>query len=320
MHFLFSAVFLFFFFINICFPQDQDASAVSSLPQAGAIKAAVQVNRKEVPQNRTVTCTIKVTWEGDLNRYEIEDVESPSLTNLEELGNSSSNSVGEAAGVMQAVRTYEYTLQPIELGMAYIDGTVIEYKDTKYDQTHQLVTDRLEIKVVKPIKERTAKPFIFAVSTFFFLALVAGLGFVFLKRKKAREAELEKQAQELIPIEERYLTDFKEKVALKSQNVVETFSSLSKIFRSYLSEKYQIPAMEITTKEIASKLIELAISENIISQVDEILNSCDVAKFSGGQVEKGTLERAYTLVEDILNKNKADQLVSVHEEESKKKT
>jgi len=136
------------------------------------------------------------------------------------------------------------------------------------------------------------------------LALLVSLGFVFPKRKQAREAELEKQAQELIPIEEKYLADFKEKVDLKSQSVVETFSSLSKIFRSYLSEKYQIPAMEITTKEITGKLNELAVSENIISQVDEILNSCDVAKFSGGQGEKSTLERAHTLVEDILNKNK----------------
>ena len=303
MHFLFSAVFLFFFFVNICFTQSQDTSAVSSF-QAGAIKAAVQIDQKEVPQNRTVTCTIKVTWQGDLSRYEIEDIESPILTNLEEIGNSSSNSVGDAGGVMQAVRTYEYILQPIELGMAYIDGTIIEYKDTKYDETHRLVTDRLEIRVVKPIKKRTLKPFILAASAFLFLAFLVSLGFVFMKRKQAREAELEKQAQALIPIEEKYLADFKKKVDLKSQSVVETFSSLSKIFRSYLSEKYQIPAMEITTKEITGKLNELAVSENIISQVDEILNSCDVAKFSGGQGEKSTLERAHTLVEDILNKNK----------------
>lgn len=307
MHFLFSVVFLFFSFINICFPQDQDTSAVSSSPQTGAIKAAVQVDRKEVPQNRTITCTIKVSWQGDLSRYEIEKVEGPVLTNFEEIGNSSSNSVGDAAGVMQAVRTYEYTLQPIELGMAYIDGTIIEYKDTKYDQTHRLVTDRLEIRVVTPIKERSLKPFILAASALFFLALVVSLGFVFLKRKKTREAELEKQAQESIPVEERYLSDLKEKVDLKSQNIVKTFSSLSKMFRSYLSEKYQIPAMEITTKEIAIKLNELAVSEKMISQVDEILNSCDVAKFSGGQVEKGALERAYTLVEDIFNKNKSSK-------------
>ena len=304
MHFLFSAVFLFFFFVNICFTQSQDTSAVSSLLQAGAIKAAVQIDQKEVPQNRTVTCTIKVTWQGDLSRYEIEDIESPILTNLEEIGNSSSNSVGDAGGVMQAVRTYEYILQPIELGMAYIDGTIIEYKDTEYGQRHRLVTARMEIRVVKPIRELSLKPFILAASAFLFLAFLVSLGFVFLKRKQAREAELEKQAQELIPIEEKYLTDFKGKVDLKSQSVVETFSSLSKIFRSYLSEKYQIPAMEITTKEITGKLNELAVSENIISQVDEILNSCDVAKFSGGQGEKSTLERAHTLVEDILNKNK----------------
>lgn len=296
------------------FSQSPDTSA-TSLIQTGAIKATVRVDRKEVPQNRTVTCTITVSWQGDLNRYEIEEVESPVLTNLDELGNSSSNVVGEVAGIMQAVRTYEYILQPIELGMAYIDGTIIEYKDTEYDETYRLVTDRLEIKVVNPIKERSLTPFILAASIFFGLALVSGLGFVFVKRKKAREAESRKQALDSIPIEERYLPEFKQKVDLKSQDVVETFSTISRLFRRYLSEKYQISAMEITSKEICEELSKLAVSENIISQVDEALNSCDVAKFSGGQVEQGTLERAYTLVEDILEKNKSDQLISVQEEE-----
>lgn len=303
------------FFCN-SIAQSPDSSKSSASLQAPAIKATVQLDKKEVPRNRKVTCTVTVTWQGALNRYEILEVESPVLTNLEEVGNSSSNSVGESGGVQQAVRTFAYILQPIDLGMAYIDGTIIEYTDSETDETYRLVTDRLELTIIDPIKDRSLKPFVLTAAVLFVLAAATAAGFVLIKRKKVRKAELERQAQDSIPIEERYISDLNQSIDLKSSNPVETFSALSKLFRRYLSEKYGIQGMEITTKEIGNELNALAVAENIVLQVDEVLNSCDVAKFSGGQVERGTLDRAYTLVEDILTKNKSEQLAAIQSDDN----
>ena len=71
--------------------------------------------------------------------------------------------------------------------------------------------------------------------------------------------------------------------------------------RSYLAERYNVAARGMTTAEIGSNLSRLAVTDKIIEQAREALESCDKAKFSGGQVERSVVERAYTQVEDILN-------------------
>ncbi|MFQ5772330.1 MAG: hypothetical protein ACE5HX_17475 [bacterium] len=301
--------------ISLCLSQNKDTTAVLSESPSGTIKATVQIDRKMVPQNRTVTFTVKISWQGDLDRYEIEKLENPVLTNLEIMGNSSSNWVGEMAGVKQAIKTYEFILKPLELGMAYIDGLFIEYKDQEYDETNRLVTNRLEIKIIDPLKEKSLQPWILGGGLFFLVVILSFGGFSFIKHKKAKEAELKAKAMEMIPIEDKYLSEFKQKIDLQNSNMVESLSSLSKLFREYLSERYHIPAMEITTHEIGNELNKLAVSEKVIEQTEEVLRSCDVAKFSGGHVERGVLERTYTLVEDILNRNKSDDIEFSNQDE-----
>ncbi|MFQ5825482.1 MAG: BatD family protein [bacterium] len=306
MRIILSSLLIEFLFFGSSFSQNTDTTAVYPEVLNGRIKTSVRVNPKEVPQNRTVTYTVEISWQGDLDRYEIEKFENPVLTNLEIVGNSSSNWVGELAGVMQAVKTYEFVLKPLALGMAYIDGLIIEYKDKERDKSHRLVTNRLEVKVIDPIIEGSSDLLILTGAIILSLVVISGGGFLILKRKKAREAEEQLRASESIPIEEKYLSELKEKVILQKNEIQESFSNLSKIIRKYLSERYQISALEITTQEILTDLKKIAVSERIIEAAEELLNSCDVAKFSGGQVERSGLERAYTLFEDILDRNKSE--------------
>ncbi|RMF67231.1 MAG: hypothetical protein D6743_05205 [Calditrichaeota bacterium] len=133
-------------------------------------------------------------------------------------------------------------------------------------------------------------------------------GFLFYRKRQEREAARLREAAEQQPIEDRYLADLKEAVDLKSQDVVGSFAALSKLCRHYLVEKYGFPALEITTSEIAEQLQRQAVSTALVEHVREILNQSDVAKFSGGQVEPGILERVYTLMEEILNRNKSEQV------------
>lgn len=279
---------------------------------AEAITASVQVDRQEVPQNYTFKFILKISWQGDATRYEIEKMDNPVLTNLEIVGNASSNWVGEVGDVKKVIRTYEYVLKPQSLGMGYIDGLIIDYKDTRFDEIHSLVTSRLEVKVVDPVKDTNWTLFLLTGSGLAFLILLTVATAIFIRRKNVRAAEQRQQMLQIIPLEETYLNHLKQQVDLKNPNVGESFSALSKLLKCYLSERYQISALEITTREIASELNKSAVSEKIVEQVEEVLNTCDVAKFSGGQVESGTLERCYTLVEDILNRNKREFIESTN--------
>jgi hypothetical protein len=228
------------------------------------------------------------------------------------VGSSASNWVGEVAGVKQAIKTYEFILKPVSLGMAYIDGMIVDYHDKMYDEPHSLVTNRLEVKVIEPLAEKSNRVLVLTVSGILFLIIVSGGTMMLIKRKREREAELRNKVITIAPPEDKYLEELSQGVDLKSHNAGEAFSALSKILRRYLSERYHIPALEVTTHEITSELSKLAVSEKIIEQVQEALQSCDVAKFSGGQAESGALDRAYTLVEDILNRNKREFIESTN--------
>jgi flagellar basal body-associated protein FliL len=291
--------------LSVSFAQNQDSTSAQAELRSG-ITAEVFVDRKEVPQNQTVTFTVKVSWAGDLNRYEIERLENPILNNLEQIKNASSNLVEEVNGVKHAVKTYDFVLKPQELGMAYIDALIIEYRDNEYEETHSLVTNRLEVKIIDPILPKDYTLWFVSSALLVMLALASVGAVSFIKRKQAKEAERRAQELAAIPIEVNYLSELPEKVDLKSMDLVASFSELSKFFRRYLSERYSIPALETTGQEICSELNKLGISEKIIEQTDEVLKSCDVAKFSGGNVEREALQRGYTLVEDILARNKTE--------------
>ncbi len=308
-------IFLFIFLLSISMPgfsQMPDTSAAAPDLATGAITASVQLDRKEVPQNCTVKFILKISWQGDLKRYEIKKVDQPILTNMEMIGSSASNWVGEVAGVKQAIKTYEFILKPVSLGMGYVDGMIIDYHDKVYEEPHSLVTNRLEVKVVEPVAEKSIGVWVFTATGILFLVILSGGTFVLIKRKREREAERRNKVMTLVPLEDKYLDELQQKIDLKTRNSGEAFSSLSKILRRYLSERFRIPALEVTTQEITAELSKLAVSEKTIEQVQEALNSCDVAKFSGGQVESGALERAYTLVEDILNRNKREFIESTN--------
>lgn len=304
---IFFSLLILLFVSNSSFSQAQDSLATKQESHGGKITAEVTVDRNEVPQNQRVTFTIRISWQGDLDRYEIGTLEKPILNNLEILSTSSSNWVGETEGIKRATKTFDFLLRPMELGMAYIDAMIIEYRDSQYDEKHSLVTNRLEVKVVDPILESDNTLWFVSGAALLVIALVAMGGVSFLKRKKAKVAELRKQELAAIPVEVAFLSELNEKIDLKSADPVASFSELSKLLKRYLSEKYQIAALETTSREIRDGLNRVGVSEKLLEQTDEVLKSCDIAKFSGGDVERATLERCFTLVEDILSRNKNEQ-------------
>jgi len=281
----------------------QDSTSVKPLSDSGTIKALVRVDRREVPQNRVLYFTIEVNWQGDLDRYQIEEVETPLLSNLEIVGNASSNRVTDIDGVAHAVKTFEFELLPVSLGMAYIDGTVVSYRDLDNDKVHRLLTNRLQVEVIEPVSDSSSMRWPLIIFGFSGVMLFA-LGYLFIRKKRSDKAD--KIPVELTLLEDKYLNEIKSDVDLNSPDTVSAFSALAKHFKHYLSEKYHVPVPEVNCKEIAAEMNRHGIPNKVIEYAEEVLRTADVARFSGGQVEKSVLERAYTLVEEILKRNKTD--------------
>ena len=280
----------------------QDSTDVNGLNSS--IKVSALVNTKEVPLNRTITLTIKVSWVGGLDQYEIYEFDNPVVRNLEIIGTSSANRV-TGGHKPEAVKEYEFTLSPVSLGMAYIEPAIITYNDRVLEQNQRLVTNRLDVKVIDPVPEpgEAASIWIFLVIGMFVIG--AGAVVYLLAQKKRNERKALEESEPVLPLEEQYLQQLKEIVDLNAVelDVGKSFSKVSRLYRKYLAEKYNIQALETTTEEVNNALSESNVDERFFNSTQEILSACDLAKFSGGAGSKSELERVYTLIESNLERS-----------------
>jgi len=295
-----------FFFLMTCYTgiNAQDSGGVSAQSQ---ITITAQVPVKEIPMNRTLTFTVKVEWSGDFNRFQISEVESPVVENFEIYGTSVSDKRSSENGVTSAAKLYEFTLKPTSLGMSYIEGVVVKYVDLATDVPYHMMTNRLNVKVIDSVPEpgesSLGKPWIIGIGVLA-VAAVAALWWMREQRKKLAS----QQQVKVVSLEEEFLTTLRQSLDLKSPNFRpgEAFATLSKILRKYLSQKYDVAAMESTSDHIIRSLQDRSVDQAMLSNIEEILKISDLAKFAGTVVERGDLDRIYTLIETILEKNLAE--------------
>lgn len=269
--------------------------------QDAAIKASVEVSSFEVPQNREVTFSIKVSWIGELSRFEVVGIETPELTNLVIRTNASSDWTGLNDSQKSVVKTFEFRLMPQAIGMAYIDGTTVNYRDLSTGETHKLMTNRVEIKVIEPVVQHDWSGMLWAGTML--LVVFVSLALLLRARRK-KQTEPDESETVTVSLEEQFLQKLKEKIDLKGQATTEAFSILSSLLRKYLAEKYQLPSSGLSSSEISGHLNDELVEAKIREQIGEVLTTCDVAKFSGGQADSRSLERAYTLTESLLHSAK----------------
>ncbi len=268
---------------------------------AEQIKIAAEVDRTAVPLNRTVRLKVTASWEGALDRFEVEPPPTPELSNLEVVGSASSNWVGEEDGVPTAVKTYEYTLRPKELGMAYIEPVQLRYTEKGDSLAHTLETGRLAVEVVEPVAERRSRSMWMWLPVPVVLLLTgAGLWIWRRRLRAAREAVVEEEQ----PIEERFLEELKNDIQTGAPDLQNDFAKLSRLLRRYLGERYELPTLGVSSNELINSLQATSLGGAQLERVQEVLSICDLAKFSGGGSSEADLLRAYTLVETLLQEHR----------------
>ena len=295
--------------LSLGLAQAQDSVRVSTPGYTSPVRVSAALDQSKVPQNRSLTYTVTVGWQGDLDRFEVVSVETPVLTNLEVVAASSSNWVGDRGNGQEVVKTYEFTLRPRELGMGYIDGAIAEYRDTAVDRVERLVANRLDVTVIAPIPDDGSTfPGRWGLAAIFLVA--AGLVVAWFWNRRRASQSTNSGAEPPLSLEERYLDQLRI-VNLDGASSADSFSMISKVLRHYLSEKYDAAISGLSTDEIRARLEAGGVAKAIISDSHEVLSACDVVKFSGAQAENSTLVRAYTLVESMLDGSKSGASATV---------
>lgn len=294
--------------LSILFHLNGIAQDTTKVDSESTIKVTTLVDTREVPLNRTITCSVIVAWTGELKRYLISEVENPVIENLEIVSTSAADRRLSEGGVVKSSKIYEFVLQPKSLGMAYIEHVIVKYVDNVTGEAESLITPRLNIKIVDPVPEPGSRS---GMLKWVILAVFAVVLFsvLFIWRKKVQEKKREEaEAVKVVSLEDEYLTQLRESIILNSTEIKinESFGILSKITRKYLSQKYNISALESTTDDIISEISQRDIDQAVLNNIREILTVSDLAKFAGAEGNRNELDRIYTLLEVVLERNEGE--------------
>ncbi len=271
------------------------------------VKLSATLTPEEVPLNRTAVYRVELTWRGDLARVTVDPPEPPRLANLKLVGTASANRVGAENGTTVATHFFEYTLRPQGLGMGYVETMRVSYLDKATNEKHELYAGRLSTKVIEAVPEPGETPAAVMALAALGVVLVAGVGFVLWRAQRRRAARAQLAAAAPKPLEDEFYEQLQAMVDLNAVDTKEAFTNLSKILRAYLHRRFEIPAQGITTAEVVAAYRRLhpdATSQ--ATQLEEVLQTSDVVKFSGAGGDPSRLARAFAMTESFLRAHRPE--------------
>ena len=203
------------------------------------------------------------------------------------------------------------------IGLNYeLNGTT----GTKY--TNQLLVEvgvpQMDSIYLAPIRPIIEEPLAFEdfapyLAGLAILGLLFGLGYYYYKKKQAEE--LPSPPEVIIPAHEIAFKKLDELKAAKlwQQGEIKAYQSqLTFIVREYLENRYDVQALESTTFEILDQLKTIPFSENLKSNLKEMLELADLVKFAKAEPPVEAHDRLMGYAENFVLTTK--QKVEIKEE------
>lgn len=149
--------------------------------------------------------------------------------------------------------------------------------------------DTISIGDIKPIlvEEKNWQDYLPILYTLLVLLVAVLLGWYLFTRKKSSVDEKVEEIVEVIPAHTTALDALSalDQRQLWQKGEIKAYQSeLTHIMRQYIEERYDVPALEMTSSEIKKSLIKLKLDDQLIAKMDDILQIADVVKFAKGKV------------------------------------
>ncbi len=226
--------------------------------------------------------------------------------------------------------TFRYVISYYDSGSITISPIAVRYKIQGVNEekialsnpvTFTVHTMQIEQQAdIKDVKDPLTIPldwkFILLVALIVLIILAASY-YLYRRYKKKKAEQPVKKKIIKIPAHVRALTALNilenEKLWQKGK-VKEYHSNITGIIRGYFEERFNLPALELTTSEQMQQLKRVPSAENILSITNEFLNNADLVKFAKFIPLPSVNEAMMNQAKEIVNSTIPKDQVLVEEE------
>lgn len=271
---------IYLIFFSCCFSALFDSACAEPSFQAS-------VDRKKIFLNQTCALKIEFEWPKKEARYTFA-IPSPDLQKMKLLRQGEAQETRVKEGAEWTRKTFMLEFQPLETGTAAIEEFQVHYVDSLSQKQGQFLVPRSSIKILRPVN---LKAFFETGGAVLFSALLAIFAFRIRssgRKKIPQDSQPPSAFDKFQEIQKRMAPGIAGKALIYD---------LSKEFRNFLAQYYQLSHREATEDELIGEIQrkELPLDEKKLVTV--LLSEIREAKF----VPTNTAEQDFKrLIESIL--------------------
>jgi len=242
------------------------------------------------------------TWVDTLGGFEV--IEAPTIDSTVQAG--------------EIIQQQTLTLMAFDSGTYRIPALRIDYLrpgqgDVRHVETEGFVVPvytvpvdtTADIRSIKDIKDDplTLQEILLNLGVGLGILAVFGVVIWLVIRYRRKEPIIPQRPRPQVPAHERAmreLSDLESQRLWQNGDIKSYYAGISTILRRYIEHRYQVPALESVTDEIARDLRPLDVPEKQLKHLTELLQTADLAKFAKSQpTEKDNLQAIETAREFV---------------------
>jgi hypothetical protein len=297
---------------------------------AGRFTLSAKVDKTEVKAGDAIALTVVLGGAGNFNT--VGDLDFPAMPELKVFSAKSSVKSDRSGDRIEGAKSWEYVIVPQSPGVQTIPGLTVHFFNPDSERYETAATSPLAIKVgradgvaspgqrIPQLAQRKLTrqgsdinfiklsgnpndqmPGLYG-NPFFYLVLLlpvaANIGMLAYQKhaeKLAGDISLQRQRKAA----RRALEALKAAaIELKSGSAATFYSSIGTALTHFISDRYSLPEIDLTSDQIQEKLAERKVQENLIHSTTGLLDRLNFARFAPSQF---SIEEARALLEETRN-------------------
>jgi len=317
-------------------PLPQEGRPEGFTGAVGTFAISASLDKEELKSNEALNYKLRISGSGNIKLLKELNVDFPA--DFEKYDPKVTDNISERLDGVSGTREYDYLLIPRSEGTFTIPSHTFSYFNPSEKKYVALSTKPFQVKVNKGVSEENPTAVLprdqqdisildkdiryiktssdnlhqkgesLYESYIYYLLLLIGpvlfiLAIAFRKWQVRHNSDLVKvKSRKANKIALRHLSNAK--TQLSAGNAQAFYEDVFKGIYGYLSNKLNIPVANLTKETIIGQLKSKSVDEQLIHQLIETLNMCEMARYApvSGISEREVFEKAKNMINDIENK------------------